>query len=147
MKKAFKDIIERLEESKKESYKKYKEAIDGMDIFHYGSITNAYGSAIEIVNQVAEEYKTELPSVVFDKIINFINSEIEKTDSFAEHDTQINILNYVQQMQEEYKQEVCEWKKDKIMSGMYVTCSGYVTYLKDFKYCPYCGKKIKVIGD
>lgn len=28
----------------------------------------------------------------------------------------------------------------KAFDGMYKTCSGYVTYLKDFKYCPFCGK-------
>lgn len=40
--------------------------------------------------------------------------------------------------------DVCEWKPDKAFDGMYKACSGDVTYLKDFKFCPYCGKKIKI---
>ena len=40
--------------------------------------------------------------------------------------------------------DVCEWKPDKDFDGMYKACSGDVTYLKGFKYCPYCGKKIKI---
>ena len=41
--------------------------------------------------------------------------------------------------------DVCEWKRDNTFIGMYKTCSDYVTYHKSFKYCPYCGKKIKVV--
>lgn len=41
--------------------------------------------------------------------------------------------------------DVCEWKQDKPFNGMYKACRNYVTYLKDFEYCPYCGKKIKVV--
>ena len=41
--------------------------------------------------------------------------------------------------------DACEWKRDNTFIGMYKTCSDYVTYHKSFKYCPYCGKKIKVV--
>ena len=57
--------------------------------------------ALEIVNQLAEEYKSSISITDYDLIIKFIESEIERTSSFAEHDTQINIMNYVQQLQEQ----------------------------------------------
>ena len=102
MQKAFRDIVERLEECTIKNK-------DSLAFFNECGIKFvSTNKAIEIVNQVAEEYKTECNSI-------------------------------------RLNDEACEWKKDKIMSGMYVTCSGYVTYIKDFKYCPYCGKKIKVV--
>lgn len=39
---------------------------------------------------------------VFDKIIGFIHSEIARTTSYAEHDTQINIKFFVEQLRDEY---------------------------------------------
>ena len=43
--------------------------------------------------------------------------------------------------------DVCEWKKDDMCETVYMVCGGCFTseYQKDFKYCPYCGKKIKVV--
>ena len=43
--------------------------------------------------------------------------------------------------------DVCEWK---VKSNYYVTKCSYDTDVmyglkQDFKYCPYCGKKIKVV--
>lgn len=42
---------------------------------------------------------------IFKKIIDYIHSEIGSTDTWSEHNTQLNILHYVKQLQEEYKQE------------------------------------------
>ena len=45
--------------------------------------------------------------------------------------------------------DVCEWKRDDMCNTVYKVCGGCFTseYQKDFKYCPYCGKKIKIVGD
>ena len=45
--------------------------------------------------------------------------------------------------------DVCEWKKDDMCEAVYRVCGGCFTseYQKDFKFCPYCGKKIKIVGD
>lgn len=45
--------------------------------------------------------------------------------------------------------DVCEWKQDNMFEAVYRACGGFSTtvYQKDFEYCPYCGKKIKVVGD
>ena len=45
--------------------------------------------------------------------------------------------------------DVCEWK---VKSNYYVTKCSHDTDVmyglkQDFKYCPYCGKKIKIVGD
>ena len=44
---------------------------------------------------------------------------------------------------------VCEWKQDNMCEKVYRVCGGCFTsvYQKDYKYCPYCGKKIKIVGD
>ena len=43
--------------------------------------------------------------------------------------------------------DVCEWKRDDMLYTVYKICGGCFTsvYQKDFKYCPYCGKRIKVV--
>ena len=43
--------------------------------------------------------------------------------------------------------DVCEWKQDNMFEAVYRVCGGFSTtvYQKDFEYCPYCGKKIKVV--
>ena len=45
--------------------------------------------------------------------------------------------------------DVCEWKQDNMCEKVYRVCGGCFTsvYQKDYKYCPYCGKKIKIVGD
>lgn len=43
--------------------------------------------------------------------------------------------------------DVCEWKQDNMSETVYRVCGGFSTtvYQKDFEYCQYCGKKIKVV--
>lgn len=43
--------------------------------------------------------------------------------------------------------DVCEWKQDNIFETVYRVCGGFSTtaYQTDFEFCPYCGKKIKVV--
>ena len=43
--------------------------------------------------------------------------------------------------------DVCEWKRDDMCDTVYKVCGGCFTsaYQKDFKFCPYCGKKIKAV--
>ena len=46
--------------------------------------------------------------------------------------------------------DVCEWK-DKELYGYYTSCTEFRSKIayKDtfFEYCPYCGKKIKIVGE
>ena len=115
MQKEFRDIIERLEERKAELEKITAECkpTKEMKDKNYGYYTSV-SHAIEIVNQVAEEYKST----------EHINCS---TDSSSE--------------------EVCEWKERKDRRYFpYKSSCGYRDLMNDdYVYCPYCGKKIKVI--
>lgn len=57
MKEAFEKIKERLEEQKKLRLEAYEKATWTPDKIMYVNSANAYADAIEIVNQVAEEYE------------------------------------------------------------------------------------------
>ena len=53
---------------------------------------------------------------------------------------------------EENKDDVCEWKdyKDGIEHSYHIGCCEEAfsqCYETNFKFCPYCGKKIKIVGD
>ena len=44
--------------------------------------------------------------------------------------------------------DVCECRELKDYNSLLKTNCGYVFGMgKEFKYCPYCGKKIKIVGD
>ena len=53
----------------------------------------------------------------------------------------------IRKYEENKADDVCEWKRDDMCDTVYKVCGGCFTtaYQKDFKYCPYCGKKIKVV--
>ena len=40
--------------------------------------------------------------------------------------------------------DVCECRKLKDYKSLFKTSCGYIFAREGFKYCPYCGKKIKV---
>ena len=42
---------------------------------------------------------------------------------------------------------VCECRKLKDYRSLFKTSCGYIFAREGFKYCPYCGKKIKIVGD
>lgn len=108
------------------------------------------GKAKEIVNQLTEECKISIPLTDYDSIIKLIESEIERTESFAEHETQINIMFYVKELKEKYNNDFCEWKKNTtafVKMPYYCTGCGNKRYgiLIEGEYCPCCGKKTKVV--
>ena len=60
------------------------------------------------------------------------------------------VMRIVNQLAEEYNNDFCEWKKtDKSKYSPYhhALKHGNITleFHDDFKFCPYCGKKIKVV--
>lgn len=112
------EIFEKIKKMFKEKRDKYENLADGSNFdgyyeeeLKYFGMQEAYEEAIEIVNQVADEYVPE---------INV--GEIE---------------------------EFCEWKID----GVYLHCQHdmkiVISCLEDeeyrYNFCPYCGKKIKVV--
>ena len=43
--------------------------------------------------------------------------------------------------------DICEWKQDNMCETVYRVCGGFYTtaYQTDFKFCPYCGRKIRLV--
>ena len=48
---------------------------------------------------------------------------------------------------EEVSNNVCECRKLKDYNSLFKTSCGYIFAREGFKFCPYCGKKIKTVGD
>ena len=69
------------------------------------------------------------------------------SDDRAEYDAYTNAIEIVKQGG--VSDDVCKWK---VKSNYYITKCSHDTDVmyglkQDFKYCPYCGKKIKIVGD
>ena len=41
--------------------------------------------------------------------------------------------------------KVCEWENLRHCAGYDTSCKKYFYFEIGFKYCPYCGRKIKVV--
>lgn len=68
------------------------------------------------------------------------------TDTLPVHYVRLNeAIEIVKQ--DGVSDDVCEWKQDNIFETVYRVCGGFSTtaYQTDFEFCPYCGKKIKVV--
>ena len=68
------------------------------------------------------------------------------SDDRAEYDAYTNAIEIGKHCV--VSDEVCEWK-DKELYGYYTSCTEFRSCIackdKYWKYCPYCGKKIKVV--
>ena len=95
--------------------------------------------AIEIVKQGSVETETE---TIRDKAVKWNNNSSKRVP--------YEFIDYVEGKREIcVSDDVCEWK---VKSNYYVTeCSHDTDVMyglkQDFKFCPYCGKKIKIVGD
>ena len=70
------------------------------------------------------------------------------SDDRAEYDAYTNAIEIVKQGS--VSDDVCEWKYDKHFEFAKSKCGSMDTHrieFKKLKYCPYCGKKIKIVGD
>ena len=69
----------------------------------------------------------------------------EKKDLYLDRaNTYGEIRRIVNQLAEEYNNDFCEWTKQ---DGLYLhrtACETEDTYDDSYKFCPYCGKKIKI---
>ena len=96
------------------------------------------------VNNVVEE----LEKLKMRYFLTIANTGDEKSDFAYENvgnvlDKAIEIVNHGG-----VSDDVCEWK-DKELYGYYTSCTEFRSCIackdKYWKYCPYCGKKIKVV--
>lgn len=107
MKEFIEKLIGRLEELK----------TDAIDKWDGGASHRAYSKSIEIVNQLVREYKNNDSKTDYDSIIEFIESEIERTRTYSEHETQIKIMYFVKELKEK-SETVCNPKR----LGGWISC-------------------------
>ena len=113
-------------------------------IHHTSGMCDSWDCKMQTVEDVKKEAVNEYVKAVVEEL---------KTDSSIKLYGSQNSDNYLIPVNKAIEivnqcgvaDDVCEWKRDNTFIGMYKTCSDYVTYHKSFKYCPYCGKKIKVV--
>ena len=101
------------------------------------NIDDDFTITAQIVRELLEE---ELSDSNYPYPYEYIKANLEIGDiGYSDKDVFINV--------EEISDDVCEWKQDNMCEKVYRVCGGCFTsvYQKDFKYCPYCGKKIKVV--
>lgn len=143
MQKAFLDIVERLEERVSlPNMERMEERVGKRQTIGFGF---GVRYAVEIVNQVAEEYKQKT-------IIN--GQYCWQTCACTESCNDCNRLSegYIDwyenldDWETEYKQEVCEWKQcgGNLRPYQTTSCEKFALYDISYVYCPYCGKRIFV---
>ena len=93
------------------------------------------------------EMLMQIYNITDDEIYSWVITKQERTIKRIKKDVQSKETNAerIRKMTD----DVCEWK---VKSNYYVTeCSHDTDVMyglkQDFKFCPYCGKKIKIVGD
>ena len=94
-----------------------------------------------------------------EKLVSRLEEEIDiiKDEVYRDYEERIieecaieNVIDIVNELAEEYNNDFCEWKFTKsVVNGGYFYSSGCnhkrFSDLHNFEFCPYCGKKIKVV--
>ena len=113
-----------------------EEMVVGFTVYQ-GAFNDAIDKAIEIVKQGGVGTETE---TIRDKAVKWNNNSSKRVP--------YEFIDYVEGKREiGVSDDVCEWK---VKSNYYVTeCSHDTDVMyglkQDFKFCPYCSKKIKVV--
>ena len=123
-------VVEELEEAKHEI------CLFDDDLEHY---QNGIDDAIEIVKQVGGNNRKDCE-------YRHDNGNCLKVGGFC---TAVDNKHCEKLKQGGVADDVCEWK---VKSNYYVTKCSHDTDImyglkQDFKFCPYCSKKIKIVGD
>ena len=108
----------------------------------------------EFIEKLIGRLEEEKRLVPYNRLLDTIDDKPKEVGQLMTYQRVIEIVN---QLAEEYNNDVCEWEKGS---------SGYVGYpayysrccttnskgleiqthiISDWKFCPYCGKKIKVV--
>lgn len=143
MKEAFEKIKERLK----------KEKIGWLDFIttdkrYVDAKIGAYDKAIEIVNQLAEEYKDSEMLNLAQMNADFQNAKLEELKKLSEKLTSLDVPDINVGENEDF----CEWIRDNDEFDVYDTkCRNRHVFFEgnpednEYVYCPYCGKEIKVV--
>ena len=123
-----------------------KEKARTVNVIAYGNIYEAINKdvAIEIVQQGGVETETE---TIRDKAVKWNNNSSKRVP--------YEFIDYVEGKREIcVSDDVCEWRLCDEESNVYDTSCRNPHILiegtpreNNYEFCPYCGKKIKVVGD
>ena len=101
----------------------------------------------EKIKERLEEKKSKYQNLADSS--NFDGWHEEDIKYTAKADMCEEIIEIVNQVAEEYEQEVCEWKVDNKFDWVIKSPHENLGMIKEenglYHYCPYCGKKIKVV--
>ena len=140
MKEFIEKLIKRLEELKELHAELIK---DGLEEDYHSGCEGMCVDIIKIVNQLAKEHEHCIKS-------SCTNCEVyDKEKHYCPKWCEV-IKHTTSELAEEYENDFCEWKYD---GTMYDRCPHTETLFarihncdeKIFKFCPYCGKEIKVV--
>ena len=100
-----------------------------------------------IVRRFDELGRINIPKEIRIKLFGTKYTDGEPMEIFMDKDDII-----LRKYEENTFDDVCEWKdyKDGIEHSYHISCCEEAfsqCYETDFKFCPYCGKKIKIVGD
>ena len=125
--------------------KEYREALLNEDndlILAIQNQQSAYMIALRLLDNEPTAYD-------IDKVVEELEKELEK-GNIAIDFGEFRLFEIVKQGG--VSDDVCEWKTNdnQHMFAMWETECGNQTMIQklpSYKYCPYCGKKIKIVGD
>lgn len=98
-------------------------------ISHCGSLEQALETFLRM-NQIPHDSKLAVDLMEYVNLVEQSNKEAVRA---------------LKSVLEGNNDDVCEWKYS---GNVYISCNyKRFTDLHSFEYCPYCGKKIKIVGD
>ena len=128
------------------SRKKIRDYIKG-EINHYGKPFE--GTAYELGLKIMRYIDAMDSTNSVDKVVDELEMEMKASSGYSAE--RVSAFSRAIEIVKQFgiSDDVCEWKQDNMFEAVYRVCGGFSTtvYQKDFEYCPYCGKKIKIVGD
>ena len=128
-------------------------------IHHTSGMCDSWDCKMQTVEDMKKEAVNEYVKAVVEELEDRVNEannnclcEMHENGHTLDFENENGRIKGLKEAIEIVKQgglsdDVREWKKDDMCETVYSVCGGCFTsaYQKDFKFCPYCGKKIKVV--
>ena len=128
-------------------------------IHHTSGMCDSWDCKMQTVEDMKKEAVNEYVKAVVEELEDRVNEannnclcEMHENGHTLDFENENGRIKGLKEAIEIVKQgglsdDACEWKQDSMCEKVYRVCGGCFTsvYQKDFKYCPYCGKKIKVV--
>ena len=128
-------------------------------IHHTSGMCDSWDCKMQTVEDMKKEAVNEYVKAVVEELEDRVNEannnclcEMHENGHTLDFENENGRIKGLKEAIEIVKQgglsdDACEWKQDSMCEKVYRVCGGCFTsvYQKDFKFCPYCGKKIKVV--